>query len=60
MGQILSSIIDIIVLLKNHSKQIDIILRIIQATFSLIDEKMLQFANYNNLVRLYSVCFECC
>lgn len=25
-----------------------------------MDEKMLQFANYNLLTRLYSICFECC
>lgn len=60
MGSILNAIINIILLLKSKSKENDIILRIIQATYSLMDEKMLQFANYNLLTRLYSICFECC
>lgn len=35
-------------------------LRIIQSTFSLIDHELLQYANYHLLIRIYSICLECC
>lgn len=45
MNTILYHIIDIVVLLKNKYKDIDMSLRIIQTTFSLIDSNILQYAN---------------
>jgi hypothetical protein len=60
MSNILYHIIDIIFLLKNKNKDFDMILRIIQTTFSLIDGQILQYVNYHIVIRIYSVCFECC
>lgn len=36
------------------------VLRIIQTTFSLIDAQLLQYANENLFIRIYSICFDCC
>jgi hypothetical protein len=59
MNNILYHIIDIIFLFKSkHSKEADMMLRIIQSTFSLIDIQMLQFVNYHLLTRVYAICFE--
>lgn len=60
MNTILYHVIDIIVLLKNKYKDIDMSLRIIQTTFSLIDSKLLQYATENIFIRIYSICFDCC
>jgi hypothetical protein len=60
MNTILYHVIDIIVLLKNKYKDIDMILRIIQTTFSLIDSNILQYANEHLFIRIYSICFDCC
>jgi len=57
MNTILYHIIDIIFLLKNKHKDTDMALRIIQTAFSLIDSKILQFANENLFIRIYSICF---
>ena len=60
MNAILYHIIDIVFLLKNKYKDIDMALRIIQTTFSLIDIKILQYANEHLFIRIYSICFDCC
>lgn len=60
MTTILYHIIDIVFLLKNRYKEAEMMLRIIQTTYSLIDCQMLQFADYHLLTRLYAVCFDCC
>lgn len=60
MSNILYYIIDIIFLLKNKYKDNDMMLRIIQTTFSLIDSQILQYVNYHIIIRIYSICFECC
>ena len=52
-------IIDIIFLFKSRNKEADMMLRIIQTTFSLIDAQILQYVNYNILTRIYAICFEC-
>lgn len=60
MSELLSEVIDIIVLLKNKNREPAIVLRVMQTTFSLIDYQMLRHVNYHLLTRLYSVCFDCC
>lgn len=60
MSNILYHIIDIIFLFKNKHKETEMMLRIIQTTFSLIDIQILQYVNYHLLIRIYSICFECC
>jgi len=60
MTTILYHVIDIIFLLKNRYKEPDMILRIIQTTYSLIDCNMLQYADYTLFTRIYSICFDCC
>ena len=50
-------IIDIIFLFKSKYKEPEMILRIIQTTFSLIDAHLLQYVNYNILTRIYAICF---
>ena len=60
MSNIFYHIIDIIFLFKSkHGKESDMMLRIIQTTFSLIDAQMLQYVNYHLLTRIYAICFEC-
>lgn len=59
MSDILYHIIDIIFLFKNKHKENDMMLRIIQTTFSLIDIQILQYVNYHLLIRIYSICFDC-
>ncbi len=59
MSNIMYHIIDIIFLLKNKNKDFDMILRIIQTTFSLIDTELLKYVNYHIITRIYSICFEC-
>lgn len=58
MNNILYHVIDIIYLFQNKYKDADMLLRIIQTTFSLIDLQLLQYANYHLLLRLYSICFH--
>lgn len=60
MSTIIYHLIDLIFLLKNRYKDVDMALRIIQTTFSLIDARILQYANYNLFTRIYSICFDCC
>jgi hypothetical protein len=60
MTTILYHIIDIVFLLKNRYREAEMMLRIIQTTYSLIDCQLLQFADYHLLTRLYAVCFDCC
>ena len=59
MSTILYHVIDIIFLFKNKHKDSEMMLRIIQTTFSLIDHPMLQYVNYHLLTRVYAICFEC-
>lgn len=60
MNNIMYCIIDIIFLLKNKYKESEMMLRIIQTTFSLIDQQLLHYVDENIITRLYSICFECC
>jgi hypothetical protein len=50
---------EVILLLKSSNKEADMILRIIQTTFSLIDCNLLQYSDHPLLTRIYSICFDC-
>jgi hypothetical protein len=60
ISTILYHVIDIVQLLKNKHKDTEMVLRIIQTTFSLIDAQLLQYANEHLFIRIYSICFDCC
>ena len=57
LADIMYHIIDIIFLFKSKYREPDMILRIIQTTFSLIDAQLLQYVNYHILTRIYAICF---
>lgn len=48
-----------IVQLKSRTKEADMILRVIQITYSLIDCNMLRYCDQALLTRMYSICFDC-
>jgi hypothetical protein len=60
MNTILYHVIDIVQLLKNKFKDAEMVLRIIQTAFSLIDAQLLQYANEHIFIRVYAICFDCC
>lgn len=60
MSNILYHVIDIVQLLKNKFKDMEMVLRIIQTAFSLIDTHLLQYANEHIFIRIYAICFDCC
>ncbi len=57
---LLNRLVDIVFFLSNKCSDSDMILRIIQTTYSLIEPSLLKYADYTLATRIYSICFRCC